>query len=79
MDRGLYAKVKYLDRGERKAYATTDEKEYFAELSEAYFGRNDFFPFDRDELKAHDAAGYELMTRAWGQPRVEKRREPAAR
>ncbi|MGO9112581.1 MAG: hypothetical protein ACLP9L_25400 [Thermoguttaceae bacterium] len=29
-------------------YALTDHKEFFAEMSEAYFGMNDFFPFVLD-------------------------------
>lgn len=83
MDRKLYAKVKYLDRGEKEAYAASNEKEYFAELSEAYFGKNDFYPFCREELKAHDPVGFALMQQVWGQPRGEavlkSDREPAGR
>jgi hypothetical protein len=45
MNRHLYDKVRYIHGGEKKAYATTDPKEYFAEISEAYFGKNDFYPF----------------------------------
>jgi hypothetical protein len=30
-------------------YALTDHKEFFAEMTEAYFGLNDFFPFNRAE------------------------------
>ncbi len=41
-------------------------QEYFSELTEAYFGKNDFFPFTRDELKQHDPAGFALMEEAWG-------------
>ncbi len=37
-----------------KAYAMTNAMEYFAEASEAYFFRNDFFPFTREELLRHD-------------------------
>ena len=69
MDRKLYESVKHVDGSTRRAYAATNEYEYFAELTEAYFGRNDFFPFRRGELKAHDPEGYALMVRAWGEPR----------
>jgi hypothetical protein len=31
-------------------YGLTDQKEFFAEMTEAYFGMNDFFPFNRAEL-----------------------------
>ena len=30
----------------------TNPKEYFAETTEAFFTRNDFFPFTREELEA---------------------------
>src|SRR5580698_10380559 len=43
MERKLYESVDFVHGGKRKAYATTNAAEYFAELSEAYFGKNDFF------------------------------------
>ena len=49
-----------------RAYAMTNAKEYFAESTEAYFGRNDFFPFTRDDLKKHDPQMFDLLTKAWG-------------
>ena len=48
-----------------KAYAITNPMEYFAETTEAYFGRNDFFPFTRDELKKHDPEMFELLGKLW--------------
>lgn len=48
-----------------KAYAISDHKEYFAESTEAYFGKNDFFPFDRSELKAHDPQMHALLGKLW--------------
>jgi hypothetical protein len=66
---GRYDRVKRWT-GERetqdRAYAMTDAKEYFAETSEAYFGRNDFEPFDRDELARHDPEMLRLLERLWG-------------
>jgi dipeptidyl-peptidase-4 len=50
------------------AYAIQDPMEYFAECSEAYFGRNDFYPFTRAELRAHDPAMARLVARLWGAP-----------
>jgi len=50
---------------EERAYAMTNAKEYFAESSEAYFGRNDFYPFTPPELKAHDPQMYDLLERLW--------------
>ena len=49
-----------------KAYALSNHKEYFAESTEAYFGRNDFFPFDRKELQSHDIQIHNLMPKLWG-------------
>jgi hypothetical protein len=49
-----------------RAYGMTNEKEYFAESTEAFFGRNDFFPFTRDELKKHDPVMHDLLARLWG-------------
>jgi dipeptidyl-peptidase-4 len=51
-----------------RAYAVTSPMEYFAECSEAFFSRNDFFPFTRDELKRHDPAMLELLEKLWSQP-----------
>ena len=47
-------------------YALTDHKEYFAEATESYFYRNDFYPFVRAELKEHDPALHDLMVEIWG-------------
>ncbi|QDV43973.1 hypothetical protein Enr13x_38340 [Stieleria neptunia] len=48
-----------------KAYAMSNDREYFAETSEAYFGRNDFYPFDRAELEAHDPRMVKLLGKLW--------------
>lgn len=51
-----------------KAYAMTDHKEYFAECSEAFFGRNDFFPFTREELEKHDPTIFKILQEVWKMP-----------
>jgi hypothetical protein len=51
-----------------RAYAMTNAKEYFAECSEAFFGRNDFFPFTKDELERHDPEMFKLLERVWNPP-----------
>lgn len=51
-----------------RAYAMTSPMEYFAETTEAYFTRNDFFPFTRDELKKHDPEMFKLLEKLWGVP-----------
>ncbi len=62
---GKYEKVRRANGKEERHYALTNAMEYFAECSEAYFGRNDFQPFDRAELKEFDPAGYELIEKCW--------------
>jgi hypothetical protein len=49
-----------------RSYAMTNPMEYFAESTEAYFSRNDFFPFTRDELKQHDPEMTRLVAKLWG-------------
>jgi hypothetical protein len=67
---GLYDRVQRQDSEGRKrldrAYAMTNAKEYFAECSEAFFTKNDFFPFTQEELQKHDPEMFELLTRLWG-------------
>lgn len=48
-----------------RAYAITDHKEYFAETTEAFFGTNDFFPFNREQLAQHDPGMFKLLERLW--------------
>ena len=48
------------------AYAMTNQMEYFAESSEAYFSKNDFFPFNRSQLKTHDPEMVEVLIELWG-------------
>ncbi|WP_286764778.1 MULTISPECIES: metallopeptidase [Rhodopirellula] len=48
-------------------YGLSNHKEYFAEGTEAYFYRNDFFPFVRAELKQHDPTLHNLLGRLWGE------------
>ncbi|KLU07952.1 putative metallopeptidase [Rhodopirellula islandica] len=48
-------------------YGLSNHKEYFAEGTEAYFYRNDFFPFVRAELEQHDPTLHDLLGRLWGE------------
>jgi hypothetical protein len=50
-----------------RAYAITNQDEYFAECTEAFFSTNDFFPFTRGELARHDPAMFELLKKLWGE------------
>jgi len=46
-------------------YGLTDEKEFFAEMTEAYFGMDDFFPFNRAELMTAEPEIHGLMKAIW--------------
>ncbi|MEM9015995.1 MAG: sulfatase-like hydrolase/transferase [Verrucomicrobiota bacterium] len=48
-----------------RAYALSNPMEYFAESSEAFFGKNDFFPFNREELKEHDPYMHRILPNLW--------------
>lgn len=48
-----------------RAYAMTAVPEYFAETTEAFFSRNDFYPFTREDLRRHDPAMHDLLVRLW--------------
>ena len=47
-------------------YGMTNQMEYFAEATEAYFGVNDFYPFVRAELQKHDPGMFRLLEKVWG-------------
>jgi hypothetical protein len=66
---GLYEKVLRIGGSQEKHYALTNDQEYFAEASEAYFGTNDFYPYVRSELREYDARGYEVLEQVWGKRR----------
>jgi hypothetical protein len=79
--REAYENYKKSGRGEKtllydgsrvKHYALTNHKEFFAEMTEAYFGVNDFFPFNRAELKEAEPEIYDLMVRVWEAPPVKE-------
>lgn len=48
-----------------QAYALTSPTEYFAETTEAFFSRNDFFPFNHEDLRRHDPEMEKLLQRVW--------------
>jgi len=72
-----YEKYKKSGRGEKallyngnrvKHYALTNHKEFFAEMTEAYFGVNDFFPFNRAELKEAEPEILAMLSAIWESP-----------
>ena len=48
-----------------KAYAAENRIEYFAELTEAWFWENDYYPHNREELLEHDPLGAAAIEAAW--------------
>lgn len=64
----LYERVEHYDGRLVRAYALTNEKEYFAELTEAYFGRSDYYPFTHDQLETYDPVGFAMVRDLWGLP-----------
>lgn len=63
---GLYVAVK--DRAGRllkPAYASTNQMEYFAELSVIYFAEGDYFPFNKQGLKKYDPTGFAMIEKHW--------------
>lgn len=67
-DAGKYQRVLHIDGRETRHYALTDQKEFFAEMTEAFFGVNDFFPFNRAELHRDAPEVYRLLQRVWNSP-----------
>ncbi len=64
--KGDYEKVLLYNGRKVRHYAMKDHKEYFAEGTEAYFYRNDFYPFVRAELQEHDPVLHDLLVEIWG-------------
>jgi hypothetical protein len=69
-DAGLYGEVDHVGGKKRDHYAATNPMEYFAESSESYFGKNDFYPYNRDELRTYDEPTLLLMEQFWQVPVV---------
>lgn len=67
VDKKLYLNVKD-EKGKviPKAYAMVNQLEYFAELTAMYFGRCNYAPFNRTELKKYDPVGYAMIQKMWG-------------
>ena len=63
---GLYQSVLRINGNHERHYAMTNEKEYFAESTEAFFGTNDFYPFVRAELREYDPEMFDLECAVWG-------------
>ena len=65
-EKGIYENVLLYTNREVEHYGLSNHKEYFAECTEAYFGRNDFFPFVNAELENYDPQIWNLLRDIWG-------------
>jgi Mlc titration factor MtfA (ptsG expression regulator) len=48
-----------------KHYGLTNQMEFFAEMTESFFGVNDFFPFNRAELREAEPELFKLLGEIW--------------
>lgn len=65
-DSGKYKSVLTVSGKMHEHYGLTDEKEFFAEMTECYFGQNDFYPFVAGELQRAEPEIFELLASIWG-------------
>ena len=65
-DSGKYDIVLTSPGHTREHYGVTNQKEFFAEMTESYFGSNDFYPFVSGELKKDEPEIFALMAEIWG-------------
>ena len=63
---GKYKSVLNSPGNTREHYGLTNAQEFFAEMSESYFGSNDFYPFVTGELMQAEPLIYALMVEIWG-------------
>jgi dipeptidyl-peptidase-4 len=61
---GKYGILPYMNEM-RRSWASSSPPAYFAEASEAYWGKNEAFPFDRKDLQEYDPKMYEFVERVW--------------
>ena len=65
VDAGQLDKTPHISGKRMRHYALVDHKEFFAEMTEAYLGSNDFFPFNRSQLSEFDPKTYQLIRELW--------------
>lgn len=63
----LYHEVLDFEGRKTSHYGLSNPMEFFAEMTEAYVGMNDFYPFVRAELKTYDPQTFALMRKIWGE------------
>jgi hypothetical protein len=62
-----YESVLYFTGEKKRAYALKAPEEYLAELTEAWFGTNDFYPFVHVEVLQHDPQAAKMLKNIWGE------------
>ncbi|HTF97902.1 MAG TPA: hypothetical protein VL995_17335 [Cellvibrio sp.] len=63
---GLYQSVKNIyGQTLKPAYASTNEREYFADLTAIYFVGGDYHPFNKQGLEKYDPKGYSMIETYW--------------
>ena len=65
-DSGKYKSVLTTSGRMREHYGLTDPKEFFAEMTECYYGSNDFYPFVSGERKQAEPETFALLADIWG-------------
>jgi hypothetical protein len=65
-DSGKYKSILTNRWGMAEHYGMTNQMEFFAEMTESYFGSNDFYPFVPGELQQAEPEIFALMGEIWG-------------
>jgi hypothetical protein len=55
---------------DKQAYAATNEREFFAEMTCAYFNQLHYYPRTHDDLKKSDPATFKLLETLWGKSKA---------
>ena len=76
-DSGKYQSVLTSPGHMREHYGLNNAKEFFAEMTEAYFGSNDFYPFVTGELKQAEPEIFALLAEIWGPLPAPSQTKPA--
>jgi hypothetical protein len=75
-DSGKYKSILTNRWGMAEHYGMTNQMEFFAEMTESYFGSNDFYPFVPGELQQVEPEIFSLMGEIWGPLPQSKPRKP---
>jgi hypothetical protein len=66
LNSGKYTSVLRFDGKKVRHPALNNPKEYFATMTESYYGLSDHYPFIQFELRQYDPNTCNLMTKFWG-------------